>query len=71
MHKIRINHINMSHIKQKKGLKIFVAFISKEGLAGTNPAEPSFGMTPTIQLVYLVFIGHSFFFYMTKTKKVG
>ena len=39
------------------GLKSFV-IIPKEGLAGTNPAQPSFGMTPTIELYPVVFTGY-------------
>ena len=31
------------------GLKIFLVVIPKDGLAGTSPVKPSFGMTPTIE----------------------
>ncbi len=31
------------------GLEIFVVVIPKEGLAGTSPAKPTFGMTPTVK----------------------
>ena len=37
----------------KTGLKIFVLVIPKEGLAGTNLAQSSFGMIPRIVLCYL------------------
>ena len=36
----------MSH--EKTDLKVFVVVITKEGLVGWGPANPSFGMTPTI-----------------------
>ncbi len=37
------------HVTQKTGCKIFVIVLPKEGLAGTSPPRPSFGMTPTIK----------------------
>ena len=39
----------------KTDLKIFVVVIPKEGLVGTRPAKPSFGMTLTIELFFVVF----------------
>ena len=32
-----------------KRVRIFVTVISKEGLAGTSPAKPSYGMAPAIK----------------------
>ncbi len=36
------------------GLQIFAVLIAKEGLAGTSPAKPSFGMTLTIKFCPVV-----------------
>ncbi len=36
----------------KTSLKIFVVVLPKQGLAGTSPATPLFGVTPTIELYY-------------------
>ncbi len=42
-------------LRVKTGLKIIVNFIPKEGLNGTRSAKPSFAMTPTIELLSVVF----------------
>ena len=38
----------------KTGLNIFVMVIPKEGMAGNIPAKPSFGMTTTIELYFVL-----------------
>ena len=46
--------LEMHHIKT--GLKIFVPIIiTKEGLVGTSPSKPSFGMTQIIEWLSVVF----------------
>ncbi len=39
-------------------LKVFVVVIPKEGLAGWDPANPSLGMTPTINYCSTAFIDY-------------
>ena len=43
---------------EKTDLKVFVVVIPKEGLAGWDPANPSLGMTPTINYCSTAFIDY-------------
>ena len=45
--------IELQHAKT--GLQFFVVVIANEGSAGTSPAEPSLGMTPSTELYSVAF----------------
>ncbi len=53
----------------KIGLKTYVTVISKEGLVGTSPTKPSFGMTLTKELYS--FVNHKLYLIAGVIPKVG
>ena len=47
-------------VSSKTGLKIIVVVTPIEGLTGTSPTKPSFGMSPTTDLHYFAFVDYIF-----------
>ena len=52
VHDLRTDRSLTEPCHAKAGLKIFDIVTPKEGLTGTDPAKPSFGMTSTTCIKY-------------------
>ena len=64
-----VHSFDMHH--EKTDRKVFVVVIPIEGLVGWGPANPSFGMAPTIKYYSNAFIDYSVFVVIPKEGLVG